>query len=380
MHQFQRQSRDKSFRFCFCFDETQNEHKTRMIFLQSTIKSSGITTNFIVYQSLSEIGLWRLYYPVTDNKDEKVKFYKGEYDYVQQTMINIRLQFELDKYFYSESTKKSDETYFDMIYNYFNKYIFYPISLTQYCIKYTMHSDGIINHIDNCDRTQIPGPFINEKYNFKCGFLSSYPINLLNEFSAEIEKNYDYSETKAINKIIKNINLDIYTPAVLNGYVFSTKLKHKKNSFECILIFIRYNLKIECTILDESEKMKLYSKNIHDIKTINCYAPVVLIQNESITQYGTYENYILAGAYICKILDYSKQSPIGTPRCSVNYNFIGEMYQNIFPYKNFIPDEIEKLIQEYETFNEHPQMNVDVSDPDVGLMKYLKYKMKYFKI
>ena len=64
------------------------------------------------------------------------------------------------------------------------------------------YSNVIINHIDNCNRTQIPRPFINEKYNFKCGFLSSFPINLLNEFSAEIEENYECSETQVINKII----------------------------------------------------------------------------------------------------------------------------------------------------------------------------------
>ena len=62
--------------------------------------------------------------------------------------------------------------------------------------------------------------------------------------------------------------------------------------------------------------------------------PVFLTTEEGdkITEFGTFNKYILAGNYICKLFDYISQCPIDhIGQCFGNYKLIGEKYNNIFP-------------------------------------------------
>jgi hypothetical protein len=377
------------FECCYCFEHSQTHLQTAAIFLKSTLfdnqEDQKNERRFIVIQSLSQIGLWRLYYPLPkDDQTHDDHIYKGMYDYIQQTMISIHLQIHLDNYF-SRAEKSSRGIYEKKYY------------------KYLVYSQGIRNHIDDTYRALIYQPiFDNTNYNStRCGSL--YNPLLLNKLFSNMEENYKNNSTIVINKIEKTINLDPLYHATLNGYIFSSTLIHNTDpSFNCILYFIRYSLDIKYiyndkVVLTDSQRIEI--EQISEFKGVkNYYAPIILIKSDTISKYGTYENYILSGSYICKILDYCKQSQHNAVKCSYNYKFIGDLYQNIFPYKNFIRGEIDKLIQEYETFKEHPQMN-DVEpdlepyvepyaepyeepdlEPDAKLIKYLKYKMKYLKL
>ena len=349
-----------TFICCYCFDHTQNNRQSSIIFLKSTHETTPtIENNFFVIQSLSEIGLWRLFYP--ENFD---KIYKGNYDYIQQTMINVELQIYLDKYF--STARKSNRELFDTLYN-----------------EFILHKTNIKNHIDDSKRFNHSNQFIDyTKYPKNCGFLGSSSIDLLENFSQELESKYTNSTPKVINKINKTINLDLIYKANLNGYIFSTELTHKDSCSNYILYFIRYTLEIpEKTVFDCLDNLNSQNlvegvdivSKVKTIKIVNYYAPIVLVKNDTISKYGTYENYIFAGAYICKILDYKKQSPLGTEQCSVSYNFIGEIYQSIFPYKNFTQKDIDQLISHYE-------LSLIKTSFDYDFIKYLKYKEKYLKL
>ena len=343
---------DYIFEGCYCFDHTQNSRQTCMIFLKSThYQTPSIENKFIVYQSLSELGLWRLFCP-----ESQERIYKGKYDYIQQTMININLQVYLDNFFLTSEKSSIQFT------KYYDEFI-----TSQYDVKI---------YIDNMNRQVDVGKFIDRYRHIpKCGFLDRLSINLLSEISQELESKYRHSKPIIINKINKTINLDPLYTATLKGYIFSTELTKLDLSFRCILYFIRYTLEIPCIktkkipveiqeqITDDIQSKIQVIKPINDV--INYYAPIVIVNNDSISKYGTYEHYIIAGAYICKILDYDTQSPRESKPCSLSYNFIGEIYQTIFPYKNFKPEEIDQLVCEYESSN---------------LIKYLKYKEKYFKL
>ena len=225
-------------------------------------------------------------------------------------MINVKLQFYLD-IFFNNYDKECNNIYIN------------------YCDIF-LHSQSIIfEHIDKETRQIKISPFIDNILNHKCGDMYELgTIARLIKLSGQIKNNYDYTKPKIINNINKVIDLDykIYnTKATLNGVIYSTHLIEKNNCNQLTLYYIKYDL-------DITSDNKI-NKKIH---VNNYYAPIILIKNDSITEYGTYENYVLSGAYICKILEYNtltnKQCPKGTQNCSNNYGYIGEIYNILYPY------------------------------------------------
>ena len=267
--------------------------------------------------------------------------YKGHTDYIQQTMINIHLQNHLDNYFMNFGKDCKDD--FD------NNFKEFQIS-----------KDEIIIHIDDYKRQIQIKPFFNQK-NFGCGQMNNTQTILrLIKLSRDIQKDYNFTIPKFINTINKTVDLDDKTRANLNGNIFTTTLNLKTESKtynELILYFIRYNLDI---ITSDSK--------IEPIHVKNYYAPFILIGNDSITEYGVYENYVLSGAYICNILDYTQQCPEGTLNCSRDYGFIGDIYNDIFPY-----NEISK-VERITTIIKKIEVNQECHN------KYLKYKKKYINL
>ena len=97
---------DYNFNICYSFDFPQVSYNRNTIFLESNhLKYPEIKNKFIVYQSFSEIGLWRLYY----FSDKTGMIYKGHTDYIQQTMINLNLQHHLDHYFMNSNKDCKDD-------------------------------------------------------------------------------------------------------------------------------------------------------------------------------------------------------------------------------------------------------------------------------
>ena len=64
------------------------------------------------------------------------------------------------------------------------------------------------------------------------------------------------------------------------------------------------------------------------------YVPVALIPEGSdrIMKFGTYESYVPAGAFMCKLLEYISQCDPTLKRCSRNYAYVGGRYTGIQGY------------------------------------------------
>lgn len=63
---------------------------------------------------------------------------------------------------------------------------------------------------------------------------------------------------------------------------------------------------------------------------INLPVFLTTTEGDKITKFGTFERYILAGNYICKVFDYYNQCSIDQPgECYGNYKLIGDRYNEI---------------------------------------------------
>ena len=327
------------FNCCHCFDYSQVQYGRNLIFIESNRTDLPETIKkFIVYQSLSEVGLWRLFYY---NKSLK-QLYKGNNDYVQQTMINFNLQNHLDHYFLhcNKSCNSDFEIYFK---------------------EFERDRLQIKKYIDEPKRQIKISPFIDNSQFNEC-FKMNNPRMMLEllKFSGDLNRNYNYSEPIKINNINKLINIDEdKTTAMLNGTIQSTILTPKDTNFDKVLLyFINYNLDI---VTNNDTRMK-------DIHIKDYYAPLILLENDNITEFGIYDNYVSSGAYICKILDYIAQCPKGSDICSKHYAFIGDLYNSIYPYNKIILLKPKKL-----------SGGMQFDNKDIKHL-YLKYKNKYLEL
>jgi hypothetical protein len=113
-----------------------------------------------------------------------------------------------------------------------------------------------------------------------------------------------------------------------NNYIldfFKIKLKLKQKSeyrYQDNIILYYYNVKIK----------KFKSQELSNKMSI--FLPLFLTLDDKITEFGTFNTYILAGNYICKLFDYTQQcsKDSSTYKCFGVYSLIGERYNNIFPF------------------------------------------------
>jgi len=314
---------------------------------------------FSVYLSKSEIGCFRLCLDLAGQLYKGREDKDGSDDYIQQTFIHIKLQQFIheclslnnliditekneedkeDKKDKKDKKDKEDKEDSHMCFCTINYKVEY---------KYSEHSkenqkylngkehQNIEKHIDETDRKIKKKPFIEylenlendiKKYsNNKCGhdnMKSSFvEVNKnLNEFSKKLEKIYNYSNNKSITNIIINENDNVY-----NLKFYKVELKLKEQNIDNLDNIILYYCNAKIT--------KFLN---HVLGPIYINLPVFLTTEEGdkITKFGTYEKYILAGNYICKIFDYSDQcSRDQLGKCYGSYLLIGNRYDNIFPLK-----------------------------------------------
>ena len=87
--------------------------------------------------------------------------------------------------------------------------------------------------------------------------------------------------------------------------------------------------------MSENTNKTLQPENIIS-KFNNNFIPVILITpNSKTTKFGTYSEFVLSGNYICKILEHLIQctkEEQNTKKCSQTYAFIGEKYNDLFPF------------------------------------------------
>lgn len=299
------------------------------------IKSYGeVERTFHVYSSRSQMGLWRLAV-----KQKKI-MYKGNsllprenptnpeiyrmrmeripypeeirayYDYVQQTLIHIDLQV-----FINENIDS--------------------IVLIEEDIELPNHTDEnpIIDAIDDYDR-QIPkDPFTTLQRIIECGEIKTRtprqrtPKQAINAFSKDLERMYDKGGDVSISEYH-----NIFNDLQIDGEIKKMVLTDKETRENVFLYYLDVNIRTD----EHTPKRPRLENHI---------MPFLLTVPESrINEFGLYDKYIPAGAFICKLFDYSsgwitdekqfKQCTKGeyeNNMCVGSYTYIGDRY-DIFPF------------------------------------------------
>lgn len=299
------------------------------------------------YKSKSDMGFWRLLSTYSNGK----KYYKGRgEDYIQQTLIHLELQ----KYFNhvlpslpalstdeykkydpvaggSEVEDKRDEIEMSLEVVRDEQSRNRLLAALAACEADLIRENEALKtaratkaEIDNEDRMEKIEPF----YSY-----SKHEENRCSSANPKRDENLlDFANTlKPLFPSVGNPEL-IYKEYVFNDIyreagkedtidckadIYRVKLVGSK---ELLLHFMVYSLKTGGT-----------SEELLDIK--NKIAPVCLTTSDECTSFGVYAHYVLAGNYICKILDYTGlQTLPKNKKCTHYYSYIGHMYENVFPY------------------------------------------------
>jgi hypothetical protein len=323
----------------------KNNNKDRLIININSSKNKDFSTfnEFSVYLSKSDLGCFRL--GLKQNYDQKT-YYKGEIDYIQQTFIHVKLQEFIYKCLDLEYLQYTDKQFCNI-----NK------SLNEVEIK------KITDHIDDNKRAIKKEPFISyDKY--KCGedkklFIDSGDLIIkLNEFSRQLETLYncDIQDHKFIFKRTVDDQFDNYT---IKFNKINLKLKIKNDNYQDNIVLYY------CTAyITKFQKEQVQTQYIN--------LPIFLTTDDKITEFGTFNTYILAGNYICKAFEYTNQCTLDIAFCSLQYRkendldkyyfddyyLIGNRYDNIFPL-NIIKKNNSQTVPNTEYFSSLIKIHFD---------------------
>ena len=300
----------------YSFDKIKTEKESLKIISKD---SNGLEREIYLYRSNSEMGLWRL------GCFTRLLFYKGEDDYVQQTLIHFTLQQFIDNNiskiidipFTFEHTEISSEKR--------SEYapIYFP-----YCFAQIKKSHYIPLHIDDETRRRHIEPFstFNSNPINRCGYWLEEPL-FLNDLSQKLSESFDL-----INESIQFLynssfeyNEDTVKLNIISNY-FVCCLKSKTDDTTIILYYMRYYI---------HDNYKTFDELLKD----GYYFPLFITTESVISNLGTFQYYIPSGGYICKIFEHAKQcrdvkvnAHFG--KCiTKSYRFIGIFYNNIFPFE-----------------------------------------------
>jgi hypothetical protein len=304
------------------------------IYIKSCNNSTKECVTFYVYSSLSECGFWRL---CLGGK----QLHKGNEDYVSQTFIHLELQNFINNFV------KKYKKYQTAAYKFNYRRIFETKKSKDKCLydsqghgKFQLFSsdkkyDDISSHIDDEIRIEKVYPFYKFSKIIKCG--DDRTVD--DDFSSELitEKTLKYETPTKEFDFEKNVNLKDNTIATIKGKIMKTQLSinpdlniEKEEDFSYDPVFLYY-LNFDLVVLQYDDEEII---NIKDQ-----FAPVILTSSNpdksKITKYGLYSKYIPAGLYICKIFEYDLQCwrMNNTTSCGRTYSYIGNIYQDLFPYK-----------------------------------------------
>jgi hypothetical protein len=332
--------------------------------------------NFWVYQSNSEMGLWRY----CSYFEGGIYLYKGDpqdtptysYDYVQSTLIHTKLQ--------------------NFINNNRGNIPFLKTTGKDPQIK-PIISKSINNVISSSSRQILEEPFISCQRAIKCGRVDTDPLNpnthtvinmygvdvlnnphaVLDAFSRKFEELYyiDYTSITHEGKYKYNF----YGILIVDADIFSVLLKRKPpliEGSECNVVKLFF-LYIDLNKSFESEEKRVLIKTQGCLRGIDnvCLkdkhiAPFLLtVPDSTCNPLGLYSKYIPCGTFICKLFDYYQPyDSIGcTPeevefgRCSRSYSYIGSRYDTLFPFnkivKHWNPVSSSPLVQKLGKFKFH---------------------------
>jgi hypothetical protein len=306
----------------------KNGRKQHINFTSTTPDAS--TKPLCAYKSQSEVGTWRLFVMY----DRRGTYYKGApsyvekfgvtvygVDYVQQSFIH----YDLQKYFNSVLDVLPEITGRYPIIAEVEKYI--PGIGNDRVIQ------SIKDEIDDPSRMEKIEPFFSyfNKPESRCGFPLDTRENLL-KLSEEVEAAFPvvgipelvYENYTFIDNDLEMARYgpDIFTNKImLTADIYKTKLGEVGDK-QIILYFMIYSINTSVEGNNSIKPMKEEYK----------LAPCFLTTSNDITPFGLYSKYVLAGNYICKVLDYTIQCYRKNKRCTRTYSFTGDMYDSIYPF------------------------------------------------
>jgi hypothetical protein len=135
--------------------------------------------------------------------------------------------------------------------------------------------------------------------------------------------------------------LDRYLYITANVYSIALKKNSDDSSIFSNLDFYYINY----SLLSE-EKYILESGESVDFNKLDLFAPLTITpSNTTINKYGLFGQVISLHSYVCKIIEYNEQLPPGVFfKISDIYSFIGELYNDLFPYNKIKEKEKYPLI------------------------------------
>jgi len=288
------------------------------------------------YRSNSECGFWRLLIR-TDLGQIQQTFFKGHYDYVQQTFIHLDLQKFINDMYY-KLPPDSIPPDLPPCMSFSNERLDAELNPS---IKADMYNEYKINHemIDDPKRNIEVRPFnylLNQPYDperLVCGDKNDYLHFFLEVFSKLLYNSYSirgYAKVQyhefglagtmlgigdiycvILDKIQGGTYQDAASPSTVKLYCYACKIFKTPKSFDLYPV------------------IDICSKDMH-IMPLLC-----ITEKVQITPAGIYSQYINCGAFICKIFEYKQQCIYNEfgQQCTKKYNYIGHRYDMLFPYK-----------------------------------------------
>lgn len=327
------------------FNPTAYENRG-IVVLNSRNKTSGEVIEFAIYRSHSDLRFWRLCYIA--NNAEPV-FSKGNWSsyighYVQTTFIHLELQL-----FINDALAKN----------------LIPIDETSDCHDIYLKNPATlekIKHLIDEDTGVRGGIELDYKdYGFIERTSPYYPYDIQPLGKNNLIANFGYCGSQVSNikvyhasKFLENnyeyVSNDIIAPYNYTGGD-SVNFDLTLNSELCVVILRKktaiggpdelslYYLKInELSIVN-----KLQEDEAKKTKTVNnLYLPVFLGPRiNPINEFGLYETYLDLGAYVCKLIEYTKNCINKGEKyvCTSKYSLLTDLYKiPLFPFNVIAPE------------------------------------------
>jgi hypothetical protein len=243
-----------------------------------------------------------------------------------------------------------DQNYFLVLDNIFEKYKNIDILyLGNVNYEYNRMSE-IFDVIDDRSRQIHLSPFILLQQIIECGEIQTItprkrtPDVVIKEFSNQLKLEYDfiYEGVEIIapyDKVFQGI-------ININGNIIRFPLRSKSDGS----IVSLYACVVKMCEIPGSKTFQNSVKNISRIcgKDMHIMPFFLTTEDSSINCYGTYTKYIPCGAFICKLFDYSNGyhrdggyiqctlDEYTNNHCTSTYSYIGDRYDNIFPFNQWI--------------------------------------------
>ena len=297
---------------------------------------------FWVYQSESEVGMWRICF-ILKNSDQidKLVTLDRKGDYVQSTLIVIELQRFINNnidnlpiyntpagVFYSQLSPQVSLyglPYSDIISKgncpVFDEAMYPELAVRDREIRPEFEPFKTICKLP-CGVSRIRG---------KDGITKQISISVITRFLENFSESF-----KRLYRITDNVliypgysaSMATSSPIITtNGDIYSVTLTTNNEGIVPDLRIIRLIYLRTTSIINGPEPTKVRP---------NYYMPITLIPAYSVcNKYGVYSGYISAGLYMCKLFEYNNQcSPqeYANKVCTDTYTFLGERYPVLFPY------------------------------------------------